>query len=204
MRFARARARKEKKAARKGRKEGVKDAAKIRQSVKTAYVNQYRADLMRRKITLHNLSACFLLTMHDGYGFGRGRLLRLRDKMQSIFDSLVAKTVSVEEIAAYLREDLKMDVGVDAFDPTASHDRQIEIRCIKEMSSAFLMALLDEFDFKRKRLTDAYTMVCELSDSVGRHETTYEAICEKLGKVMSQKTGNGRKTRFRAVTQTLR
>lgn len=73
--FARARARKEKKAAKVGSERGAKQAAKVQRSVKGAYVYQMRYDIATRKEALSNLSAVFMYAMHEGICTGLcGRL----------------------------------------------------------------------------------------------------------------------------------
>ena len=88
MSFARARKRKAEKAMAIGEQRGIQQAARVRQSVKGAYVHQMRMEQAWRKMALHNLSACFLYSMHEHYGFGKGRLMKLRDKMQSEFKAV--------------------------------------------------------------------------------------------------------------------
>lgn len=151
MSFARARKRKQEKAMAVGHERGIQQAARVRQSVKGAYVHQMRMEQAWRKMALHNLSACFLYAMHEHYGFGKGRLMKLRDKMQSEFDALVSRNVSIEEITDFLRDDIGVDIDA-ATDPRADRERQIEFKAVQEMSAAFFMALLDEFGFKKKTL----------------------------------------------------
>lgn len=200
--FARARARKEKKAARVGNERGAKQAVRVQRSVKGAYVYQLRYDTAVRKEALRNLSAVFMYAMHEKYRFGAGYLERLRNKMQSVFDSIVAGNVSVEEIAQYLHDEIKLDCGVDTQDPKADHHRQIEFRAVKEMSAALLMALLDEFGFKAKRLGDAYLHICELSDKINRKEITYAEIRAGLEEVFKRKKIASPQGNFKAITRT--
>lgn len=200
MSFARKRARREQKAAKVGNERGVKQAVRVQRSVKGAYVYQMRYDIATRKEALSNLSAVFMYVMHEKYGFGAGYLERLRNKMQSVFDSIVAGNVSVEEIAQYLHDEIKLDCGVDTQDPKADHHRQIEFKAVKEMSAAFLMALLDEFGFKKKRLGDAYMYCAELSDRLNHNEITYSEIRSEIKKIFARKKkptqGN-----FKAITR---
>jgi hypothetical protein len=64
------------------------------------------------------------------------------------------------------------------------------------MSAAFFMALLDEYNFKKKRLADAYGKVADLSDSVANNEIDYPEICAKVDAVINKGKGaknNGEK-----------
>lgn len=181
--LSRKRARKEIKAVRKGQNRGERQAARANRSVKGAYVYQLAYDTAVRRKALRNLSAVFLYTMRLYYGFGVRRLTRLRTKMQSEFDCIVAKNVSVEQIADFLRSEIGLDCGMAA-EPKADHQRLIEYKAVKEMSAAFLMALLDEFGFKKKRLTDAYVHCADLSDMLHRGEITYDEISVKMEQIM--------------------
>ena len=107
--------------------------------------------------------------------------------MQSVFDSIVAGNVSVEEIAKFLHDEIKLDCGVDTHDPKADHHRQIEFKAVKEMSAAFLMALLDEFGFKKRRLSAAYTHCAKLSIRLDEKKITYDEIRSKINKIMGAK-----------------
>ena len=187
MSFARARARKHKKAVGAGVTRAQKQIDRANRGVKQAYVYQLTYDHTVRKMALQNLSAVFLYAMHEKYKFGAGRLARLRDKMQSNFDAITAKNVSVEEIAEYLDNDIGLHCGVDTQDKKATHHRQIEFKAVKEMSAAFLMALLDEFGFKKKRLSAAYTHCAKLSIRLDEKKITYDEIREKMNKIMGAK-----------------
>ena len=118
--FARKRGRNLKKKAHTGDKRAVRDYRQARQAVKESMVNQLKRDHKCRRESIHNIMACFLMTMHESYGFGRDRLLRLRDKMQSEFDAIVAGNVSVEEIAGYLKSELDLDIDILEKDPNAA------------------------------------------------------------------------------------
>lgn len=185
MSFAKKLARKQKKSIRIGTKKGEREVRRSQQMVKEAYVYQWRREKKMRKQTLQNLSACFLLAVNERYGFGREKLMRLRDKMQSEFDSLMSGNVSVNEIADFLKNEMKLDLGLYNA-PKADTQRQIEIQAIKEMSCAFFMALLDEFGFKKKRLNDAYTQAADLSDRVKHGKISYEEIRAKVEKIFAR------------------
>ena len=113
--------------------------------------------------------------------------MKLRDKMKSVFDAIVGGYVSVEEVAEYLEKDIGLNIGIAAENPNAGHYRQIEFQAVKEMSSAFLMAMLDEFGWKKKRLAKAYDSVAFLSEEVAAGKITYPEICDKVDAVFKRK-----------------
>ena len=55
------------------------------------------------------------------------------------------------------------------------------------MSAAFLMALLDEFGFKKRRLSAAYTHCAKLSIRLDEKKITYDEIRSKINKIMGAK-----------------
>ena len=170
--FARSRARKIRKKAGADDRKTRQEARRIRQNVKEAYVCEWYRGKLTRKQALHNLSACFLLAMNEAFGFGAGKLMQPHDKMQEEFECIVEGNVTVEEISDYLASsEVGLSIGVADKDPKANHYRQIEFKAVKEMSAAFLMALMDEFGFKAKRLAKAYGQVCDLSDRVSLKTT---------------------------------
>lgn len=202
MGFAKKMQRKLKKKAQKGDKNAIREYNIANAAVKESYVMQLKRDRNCRKEAIHNLTASFLLAMHEGYGFGAGRLKRLQQKMQSEFDAITAKNVSIEEVAEFLRDEIGLDVDIAASDPNAGHYRKIEFKAVQEMSAAFLMAMLDEFNFKKKRLGAAYDYVAALSEKANAGEITYDEITQKVNEVMCR--GEMDKTRFKAITHSER
>lgn len=202
MGFAKKMQRKLKKKAQKGDKNAIREYNIANAAVRETYAMQLKRDRNCRKEAIHNLTASFLLAMHEGYGFGAGRLKRLQQKMQSEFDAITAKNVSIEEVAEFLRDEIGLDVDIAASDPNAGHYRKIEFKAVQEMSAAFLMAMLDEFNFKKKRLGAAYDYVAALSEKANAGEITYDEITQKVNEVMCR--GEMDKTRFKAITHSER
>jgi hypothetical protein len=179
----------------KEQKKVQREEKRAERGMQRAYVDSLITDMECRKEALHKLSMIFLLVMHTQYGFGVGRLKRLRDKMQSEMDCIVYKYVTVEEIVIYLRDELKMDVGAAPKDPRANHYRQLELEVIKEMSAAFLMALVDEFGFRKKRLEDAYGFAAGLCDMLNDGTRTFEDLEKQMAEITTKggKKNEGKK-----------
>jgi hypothetical protein len=144
---------------------------------------------MTRKTALRHLSGVFLYAMHRDAGFGAksgktSRLFRLRDKMQSVFDCIVSKNVTIQEIEKFLRDEIKIDVDIISCDPKANWYQKVEHRAVQEMEAAFLMALVDEFGYRKKRLEQAYIYCAKLSDEIASGKLTYDFICDEIERVM--------------------
>lgn len=190
--FAKKMARKAKKARREGVEKGQRVAVKASRDVKHSYLLQNCRETLTRREALRNLSAVFLYAMHRDAGFGargghKSRLYRLRDKMQSVFDCIVSKNVTIHEISDYLRNDIKLDVDIITCDPKADWLRKIEHKAVQEMEAAFLMALIDEFGYKKKRLEVAYMYCAKLSAELKAGKLTYQYIRQEIEKIMTIK-----------------
>lgn len=185
--FARARKRKLEKDANKGDRRADRQLKRADKDIKMAYVKDYQQQLIWRRQALLNLSACFMYAMRMNYGWGKKRLMRLRDKMQSEFDAMVAGNVNVVEIGDFLRTEIGLDIDVAALKPGLERKRQIEVKAVQQMSAAFFMGLLDEYGWGKKRLSEAYMHVAKLSDRVSKQEISYEEIRQKVGEVMVSK-----------------
>ena len=187
MSFAKKMARKRDLAMRGNEHKAHRIVNRAEHDVKMAYRYQMATDMFVRKTALRNLSAVFLFAMHQYEGFGRSRLERLRDKMQNIFECIIGKYVTLSEIADYLKNDVGLDCGLMTDNPKATHHRKIEFKAVQQMSAAFLMAMLDEFGYKKKRLGKAYGYCAALSDEIGDKKITYDEINEQMVKIMGKK-----------------
>ena len=187
-------ARKAKLANREGEKRTRRTAARADRDIQRSYVMQHHKNLVTRYVALQNLSAVFLYAMHRDAGFGakkgpESRLFRLRDKMQAVFDCIISKNVTIEEIEAFLTSEFRMDVSIVACDPKASWERKIEYKAVQQMEAAFLMALVDEFGYGRRRLETAYGYCAKLSDELKAGKLTYDYIRTEIERIMlNQKT----------------
>lgn len=185
MSLARKMARKAQKAMRVGNERGAKQAAMVKEDVKTAYVRQRLTEVETRNQALENLSSVFMIAMHERYKFGAGKLIRLRDKIRSEFESIRSGNVTVDEINDFLRDNMSFLIGGE-IEKGANRKRQIEFKATSEMSAAFLMALVDEFGFRKKRLGDAYSHCIDVCERLERKEITYPIIREQLKVVFAR------------------
>lgn len=189
MSFAKKLARKAKLANREGEKRSRRTAAKADRDIRRSYAMQARKNQYTRLVALRNLSAVFLYAMHRDAGFGakkgpESRLFRLRDKMQSVFDCILSGNVTIEEVEAFLRLEIGLDVSIVACDSNASWERKIEYKAVQEMEAAFLMALVDEFGYRRRRLETAYEYCARLSDELKAGKITYDYIRSEIERIM--------------------
>lgn len=184
--FARARKRKERKAINKGYDKARKQNKVVRRDMARTYAEQLRMDIECRRNAISNITDIFMLTVHERYGFGRQRILRLRDKMQSEFDAITGRNVTIKEIDEFLMAELKLDAGLSKKYTSANHYESIEDRVVREMTAAFLMAMLDEFGLKGSALMKTCHHAFRINDKLESGELTYPQIRERLQKVMKR------------------
>ena len=193
MSLARARARKLKKQANKGDKLAKRSAIRASLNVEMSYAKRYRLEQIYRKEVLENLWLIYRYTMHVKYGFGKNRLNRLRDKTWNEFESIMSGFVSVPEIDRFLKSDIEFDCGLCTRDPKADRVKQIEDKAIRDLTAAFVMALLDEFGYKGKKLEKICHAAFEINDAIMNGTLTYTEIRQALAKTMERGRKNADK-----------
>ena len=186
MSLARARARKLKKQASADDKRARREVVRAEQNISLSYAKRYRIEQAYRKEVINNLWLIYRYTMHVKYGFGKDRLNRLRDKTWNEFEAIMSGYVSVAEINNYLKQDIDFDCGLCTKDPKADRTKQIEDKAIRDLSAAFMMALLDEFNYKGKKLKKICQYAFDINDKIMNGELRYSDIRSKLAKVMER------------------
>jgi hypothetical protein len=186
MSLARARKRKLAKKANKGTELAKHRIAHADKTIGMSYVERYKIELTYRKEVINNLWLIYRYVMYEKYGFGRERQIRLRDKTWNEFEAIMAGYVSVPEIDKFFKEEIDFDCGLCTMDPKADRQKRIEDIAIRDLSAAFLMALLDEFNYKAKKLVNICHYTFEINDKILKNELTYDDIQEKLNKVMER------------------
>lgn len=186
MSFARARARKLKKDAGKGDKRAIREVNKAKQTVRMTDAQRFKLENEYRKEVIANLWLIYRYTMHALYGFGRQRQLRLTEKTWNEFEAIMKGNINVVEIDQFLRSEVKFSCGLSVIDKNASRDKQIEDKAIRDLSAAFLMALLDEFNFKSRRMVKICKYAFEINKKIMNGEITYPFMRVKIKKVMER------------------
>jgi hypothetical protein len=186
MSLARARKRKLAKKANKGTELAKHRIAHADKTIGMSYVERYKIELAYRKEVINNLWLIYRYVMYEKYGFGREGQIRLRDKTWNEFEAIMAGYVSVPEIDKFFKEEIDFDCGLCTMDPKADRQKRIEDIAIRDLSAAFLMALLDEFNYKAKKLVKICHYTFVINDKILKNELTYDDIQEKLNKVMER------------------
>lgn len=139
---------------------------------------QYIMDMACRAEAIQNILTIFLASMHAKFGFGKKRLEQLDDKIFSYFDCMKKRHVKLSEMEQILQQEAELDIHNDS--KAGAHYRQISEAVRDELSACFLLALLDEFGFKKKRLLAAYSAAGNVASSLAKKELTLDDLKQEL------------------------
>lgn len=149
-------------------------------SYRVAYIEQYRRD---REIvmTAHNdLIVIFLVAAHRIFGFGKERLERLCRKMLSQIECLDKRYVTVQELEQVI--DKEADFRLLNLPEKGNHYRQLLQGVNDRMSAAFMMALLDGWNYKGKRMKRVHDESRRIGHSLAKGEITMTDLWAELDK----------------------
>ena len=186
MSFARARKRKIQKQAGTGDKRARRELEQAKQAVRMSDAQRLRLEKEYRKEVIANLWLIYRYVLHINFGFGKDRLLRLTEKTWREFEAIMAGNVNVTEIDQFLCSEIKFSCGLSVYDQKADRCRQIEDKAIRDLSAACLMALLDEFNFKSKRLEKFCHSAFKVNNLIEGGKLTYGEMRETILKAMER------------------
>lgn len=152
----------------------AKKGASARRQVVHAESRQYIAELRQKAEVISYTLTIFLASVHARFGFGKKRLQKLDDKIFSHYDCIKSKLVTVSDIDKILLEEGKFDIRKNKLDTNKAH------KIGNELISCFFIALMDGFDFKSKRLSEAYLAVVNVADAVNNKELSTDDLIQAL------------------------
>jgi len=92
---------------RDAKKKGASDAAILAQDRKDT---KERVGKEATAYAVRGLSAAFMVVLHDKFGFGRQRMQRVIQEVNSTFDSIVAGYISIEDVEQTVLEEFGIDL----------------------------------------------------------------------------------------------
>ena len=155
MGFAKKLARKKQKAFNKTANGIKKTATKADRSYRTSMVEQLRRDNHLRRIVSEDILCIFLVSAHRIFGFGKDRLELLYKKTLNQIDCLRRRYVTIEELEMIICKEASfrlIEPEVDRHDT----DRVLIQNENNRMSACFLIALMDGYGYKGKRMKRLY------------------------------------------------
>jgi hypothetical protein len=185
-RFARKKSRNLKDKAHKGERRNQRAAKRADQNIRLTDAQRILVEREYRMEVIADIWLIFRYVLHEKYHFGRERLVRFREKAYSEFESIIKGYVTVKEIDRFLLTEMEFSCDLSSTRKAKSKEEEIEDKAIVEVSGAVLMALIDEFNFKGKKLENFCRAAFAVNNQLERGELTYREMREKMNKVMSR------------------
>lgn len=185
-RFARKKSRSLKDKAHKGERRNQRAAKRADQNIRLTDAQRLLAEREYRMEVIADIWLIYRYVLHEKYRYGREKLVRFREKAYSEFESIIKGYVTVKEIDRFLLTEMKFSCDLSSTRKAKSKEEEIEDKAIVEVSGAVLMALVDEFGFKRQKLENVCKAAFAVNDKLKSGELTYKEMRIKMNKVMSR------------------
>ena len=157
-------------------------ATRTRRSVQHATTKQIIKDHGVVSEAYDNLMILFDVSVHRCFGWGEKMRSRLRAKMARHLLCLKSRMVTTPDIERILRDEAGLDldkchIKAEPWD----HDRRLQYSATNDMSAIFLLSLMDEFGYKKVRLSRVYNVAADIAHQVKTGATKWTALKRELG-----------------------
>lgn len=113
------------------------------------------------------LTVIFDVAVHRKWGWGKERRARLHKKMAIHLRCLSAGTVKTSDIERIIKTETGLELDKrHLYAEWWDHEREIQYRCVDDMSAIFMIALMDEFGYKGKALDSVYDVAAEIAHEI--------------------------------------
>lgn len=113
------------------------------------------------------LTVIFDVAVHRKWGWGKERRARLHKKMAIHLRCLSAGTVKTSDIERIIKDETGLELDKrHLYAEWWDHEREIQYRCVDDMSAIFMIALMDEFGYKGKALDSVYDVAAEIAHEI--------------------------------------
>ena len=113
------------------------------------------------------LTVLFDVAVHRKWGWGKERRARLHKKMAIHLRCLSAGTVKTSDIERIIKTETGLELDKrHLYAEWWDHEREIQYRCVDDMSAIFMIALMDEFGYKGKALDSVYDVAEEIAHEI--------------------------------------
>ena len=119
------------------------------------------------------------VAVHRKWGWGKERRARLHKKMAIHLLCLKDRTVKTSDIEHIIKKETRLDkkhLHAEWWD----HEREIQYRCVDDMSAIFMIALMDEFGYKGKALDSVYDVAAEIAHEIKTGKKTVADLRAEL------------------------
>lgn len=127
------------------------------------------------------LTVIFDVAVHRKWGWGKERRARLHKKMAIHLRCLSAGTVKTSDIERIIKDETGLELDKrHLYAEWWDHEREIQYRCVDDMSAIFMIALMDEFGYKGKALDSVYDVAAEIAHEIKIGEKTVADLRAEL------------------------
>ena len=114
-----------------------------------------------------NLMILFDVSVHRAFGWGAKTRKRLHAKMARHLLCLKKHLVTTLDIERILRDEAGLDLDKCFKDAGGwTHNRRLQYTAMNDMSAIFLLALMDEFGYKKVRLSRVYNVAADIAHQI--------------------------------------
>nr|DAJ51388.1 MAG TPA: hypothetical protein [Caudoviricetes sp.] len=121
------------------------------------------------------------VAVHRKWGWGKERRARLHKKMAIHLLCLKDRTVKTSDIEHIIKKETGLELDKKHLHAEWwDHEREIQYRCVDDMSAIFMIALMDEFGYKGKALGDVYDIAATIAHELKTGEKTVADLRAEL------------------------
>ena len=121
------------------------------------------------------------VAVHRKWGWGKERRARLHKKMAIHLLCLKDRTVKTSDIEHIIKKETRLELDKKHLHAEWwDHEREIQYRCVDDMSAIFMIALMDEFGYKGKALGDVYDIAATIAHELKTGEKTVADLRAEL------------------------
>lgn len=127
------------------------------------------------------LTVIFDVAVHRKWGWGKERRARLHKKMAIHLRCLRAGTVKTSDIERIIKDETGLELDKrHLYAEWWDHEREIQYRCVDDMSAIFMISLMDEFGYKGKALDSVYDVAAEIAHEIKTGKKTVADLRAEL------------------------
>ena len=139
-------------------------ATRARRSVQHATTEQIIRDHSVVSEAYDNLMVLFDVAVHRAFGWGKKMRTRLHAKMAVHLLCLRGRMVTTGDIEKILRDEAGLDLDKCHIKAAAwDRDRKLQYSATDDMSAIFLLSIMDEFGYKKVRLSRVYNVAADIA-----------------------------------------
>ena len=156
-------------------------ATRARRSVQHATTEQIIRDHSVVSETYDNLMTIFDAAIHRCFGWGKKMRTRLHAKMARHLLCLKKHLVTTPDIERILRDEAGLDLDKCFKDAGGwTHNRRLQYTAMNDMSAIFLISLMDEFGYKKVRLSRVYDVAADIAYEISTGAVEWADVRHEL------------------------